>query len=151
MASTIKGGTLTVKIQEKIKLGGVELGGGTTCIIASVAQFHRRIMTIDASNEIALGLFDITAIAAGVYDKDDIRYVRVTNLDDTNYVNLRLVTPTEDAGGCYKLQAGQTMIFTTTEFDGATTIAGISWDEFRFIFAKADSASVDIELVVASA
>lgn len=150
MPSTINSATLTVTIQEELSLGGVQLGGTTIYTVGSINEFSRRIMTINAANQVILARFDATGVAAGVYDKDHIRYVRITNLDDTNYVNLLITNDGAVKGIAHKLGRGHSMIFNNYVFDEASSIAGISWKAIRDISAKANKAECDLEVVVGS-
>ena len=87
----------------------------------------------------------------GEWTRSDVKYLRITNLDNSNYVALRLV----NAGGAkmaVRLQAGQTFQLSPGYYlSSSTAAAPASWSEIDSIEASADTATVDIEVYVASA
>ena len=86
MASTISAGTLKVKIIEEIKLNGKDQGGITSFNIASVNEISKRIVTVPASEIEIIAMS--TAVTSGTFIESDVRYIRITNLDDTNHITL---------------------------------------------------------------
>ncbi len=92
MATTITPATLTVKLIESISLNGKDQGGTTSFTIASINEVYKRIITCPANSETTLAHFH-SSVADGTLaplDIDDVRYIRVTNLDDTTSVTLSL-------------------------------------------------------------
>ena len=95
MASKITASTLKVTIQEDIKLNGVQQGGLNTFNIGSVNEIYKRIVTCPASTDTVIATFKSTTSVSGSaglspLDVEDVKYIRVTNLDDSNSVNLSL-------------------------------------------------------------
>ena len=99
MASKITASTLKVTIQEDIKLNGVQQGGLNTFNIGSVNEIYKRIVTCPASTDTVIATFKSTTSVSGSagttaratsLDVEDVKYIRVTNLDDSNSVNLNL-------------------------------------------------------------
>ena len=84
MASTLSSATMTVRIVESIKLNGTEQGAVNTRTISSINEISKRILTVPTS-EIVVTSFS-TAVATGTFVEGDVRYIRVTNKDDTNFV-----------------------------------------------------------------
>lgn len=86
--------TLTSTITESITLNGAERGSSNVVSISSVTQVFHRIVTCPASQDTTLATFDAAvddaAGTAGALDVNDVKYIRVTNLDDTNPINLSL-------------------------------------------------------------
>ena len=64
MATTLTTSTLTVEITETITLNGVARNSAVTTSIASIAEIHNRILTVDASAG-GTGIFDIAATLPG--------------------------------------------------------------------------------------
>ena len=87
MATTIASGTLTVKLTESVSLNGSDMGSTNTLTVAAINEIDQRIVTIDASNVRALFEFG-TVVAPGKYISANVKYLRVTNKDDTNGVSL---------------------------------------------------------------
>ena len=89
-----------------------------------------------------------------------MKYIRITNLDSTNFVDLYLIsTNTEEVR--FKLDAGTTFMLSNGEFD-ATSTSDVTVDgyvdlayfsdliNFDTMKAKANTADVKIEYFVAS-
>ena len=85
MASTITAATLTVTHSESITLNGQDQGSTNTFTIASIKDISKRLVTIAADDDATVLVFkSTTAIADGALDKDLVKYIRITNLDDKN-------------------------------------------------------------------
>ena len=94
MASTITAGTLKVSIKEEIYLKGKNQGEITELSIASVNEIFKRIVSCVANTETTIAVFKSATGGSATFDSaldvEDVRYIRVTNLDDTNSVTLNL-------------------------------------------------------------
>ena len=150
MASTVSAATMTVKITEDIVLNGVNQGGTNTLSIGSINEVHKFIKTVDTGGFRTLVLFDNT-VAAGTLDADLVKYVRVTNLDDTNYIDIR-VKATDSF--TYRLTAGASLVLgggTDSALEGvASGDAPASGVDIAEIKGQANTASVDVEVFCAS-
>jgi hypothetical protein len=89
--------TLKVKIQEEIVLDNQDYGSKRTLEISSIDEIYKRIVTCPANAETTVVHFKQVAGAAGgatkfdgALDIQDVRYVRVTNLDSSNNLTLSL-------------------------------------------------------------
>ena len=92
MASTISSATLTVTITEAISLNGSAQGATNTLSIASINEIFKRIVTCTASQTTTLLTFNAAVSgAAGAIDLQDTKYIRITNKDDTNALELAVV------------------------------------------------------------
>ncbi len=147
MASTVTPATATVQIVESLTLGGVDRGGTHTRSISNVAEADRRVMTIDSANEI-----DIIELNSnngqGKFIRSAIRYIRITNLDNTNFLRVRF----KKSGGAtadVKVDAGATFMLSTGSMDADATPGAFSaFVDVDVISAQADTADCDIEYVV---
>ena len=91
MASTVSAANLKVKITEEVILNGKDQGGTTELTIASIKDVSKRIVTIAADDDATVLVFkSTTASADNALDKDTVKYIRITNLDDSNSVNISL-------------------------------------------------------------
>ena len=82
---------LTVTITESVTLNGVDQGATTSLTVASVVETFKRIVACPTGVDTTVATFRSTsAVADGALDVEDVRYIRVTNLDGTNPVNLSL-------------------------------------------------------------
>ena len=84
--------TLKVKIQEDIILGNQDYGSKRTLEISSIDEIYKRVVTCPASQTTTIAVFNSNAYgAAGAVDIEDSKYIRVTNLDSSNAVELAVV------------------------------------------------------------
>ena len=157
MASKIKKGTLTVRLSEDIVLNGQQQGGTNILTIPSVNETSKRILTITTSKHDVMSFSSI--VGKGNYSLADMRYIRFTNLDDTNH--LFLIFKNEDNDEfIVKLDKGQSFIYNgdlaggTNDTMEALTAGTASVSNVGYLLsvsAQADTASCDLELFIASA
>jgi hypothetical protein len=147
MASTVVPSTGTVTISEQLVLAGVDRGGSHTRTITNIAEADRRVMTIDSANEI-----DIIELNSnngqGKFIRSAIRYIRITNLDNTNFLRVRFKKSGAETADV-KVDAGATFMLSTGSMDADTSAGAFSaFVDIDVISAQADTADVDIEYVV---
>ncbi len=83
--------TLVSTITESITLNGKERGSTNTLSIGSVEEVFHRIVTCPSGSDTTVATFKAaTSTSDGALDLDNVKYVRVTNLDLSNPVNLSL-------------------------------------------------------------
>ena len=109
--------TLTSTITESISLNGADRGSTNTLTVASVTQVFHRIVTCKTGVDTTVAVFkESVDDADGALDKEDVKYIRVTNLDTTNPVNLSLQVDageddsTADESATILLAAGRSFI-----------------------------------------
>ena len=108
MGSSLTASTLTVTHTESISINGVEYGGTNTMTIASVAEVSKRIVNVPLTEQTILSFSD--KIAAGTFVEGDVKYIRITNKDDTNHVHLVFKNEFNHEH-CIKLDYGQSFIY----------------------------------------
>lgn len=92
MATTITAATLTVTLTESLSLGGNNFGGSKELTIASITEAFKRVVKCMNSQTTTIATFSGNAFAsANAIDLEDAKYIRVTNLDDTNDVEVAVV------------------------------------------------------------
>ncbi len=156
MTSTLTAATLTVKIHESISLNGKDQGGTTSLSLSSINEISKRIVTVTTSEVEVIAMS--TAASTGTYIEGDVRYMRFTNLDDTNHITLTFKNENDDEFAV-KLDKGQSFIYngdisggvvdTMDAIDG--TGLTMSLGDLVNVTADADTASCDMEIFVASA
>ena len=103
MASTITGGKLIVKLSESIILNNKNHKSDNIFIVDSITNIYKRIVTIPGTlyiGKTTLVSFKSTVgIADGAMDIQNVKYIRVTNLDDeeTCHINLQIDTGEDDS------------------------------------------------------
>ena len=156
MTTTLTAATLTVTLKESIELNGVEQGGTNTKTIASINEVSKRIVTV-TTTEAEVIAFHASAISSGTFIEGDVRYIRFTNLDDTNHVTLTFKNENDDEFAI-KLDAGHSFIYPGDNSGGVVdTMDAIDGTGLTYalgdlvnVTADADTASCDVEIFVAS-
>ena len=140
--------TLTVSIKEGLTLNGDDQGG-EHIMSASVTQCYKRLIT--ATTGVQSVLLFAAADAAGTLKDATADYIRITNLDPTNFVMLRIV----GAATQYwvKLDAGDSWVSGNSLMyaDAAGTDVAVigSFIPIDTIYATAGDASCDLEIFAA--
>jgi hypothetical protein len=152
MATTIANATMTVTITEAITLNGTAQGATNTLSLPDIDEISKRIVTVPTSEKSIIS-FHASDIGPGTFIEGDVRYVRITNKDDTNFVILNIEG---DASTDFsvRLDAGVSYIIAST-IDGTGVvdyidISGATLEDMTTIKATADTAACDVEILVAS-
>lgn len=149
MASTISAATLQVQILEDIELNGVKRGSRSYHTFKNIKQIDERVMTVP-THEVDVLLLSSSA-AAGTYSTNSFKYARLTNLDDTNYVNVTFLSGSDGSKSVQKLLPKTSMMITDLALSGSS--AGVAFGSFSnmtAVKASANSSAVDLSLFVAT-
>jgi hypothetical protein len=154
--SAFAGATLTVSLTESLTIDGRDYGGSQSIEVPSITDVSRRIVTVLHSAESNLWLLG-TASTAGTSVIADTMYMRFTNLDDTNHVTLTFKNADDDEFAV-KVDKGQSFLVFGDAAGGMAGMAdaidgtgiSLSLNSITAVIAIADTASVDMELYVAS-
>jgi hypothetical protein len=147
MASTVTAANLTVTIVESYTLNGVAYGNTVEKTFTSKGQVDQRIMNVATSEKT---LFNWGAADdAGTGVAADYAYFRVTNLDDTNFITLRVYNGADSFW--YKLAAGESMMLMNNEMDAITGTTFGALADITLVAAKADTAACDVEFIAVTA
>ena len=115
MASTLTAATMTVTINESITINGKNQGGTNTLSISSIATVSKRIVDVPTSEVVIASMS--TAVAAGTFVESDVRYIRIKNLDDENFVYLVFKNEYNNEF-CIKLDKGKSFIYNGDDASG---------------------------------
>ena len=155
---------LTVNINENVTLNNQIIESSHTLTISSIANAVKRIVNI-GTNEIGLLGFGAAyntelskSYLAGQFDEDNVRYIRITNLDTTNHIALVLKNENNDEFGgkvdkgcsflyCADLSGG---VVDTMDSADAAGITPNSFGDLVDITCTADTAACNVEVFVAS-
>jgi len=147
MASTVTAANLTVTIVESYTLNGVAYGNTVEKTFTSKGQVDQRIMNVATTEKT---LFNWGAADdAGTGVTADYAYFRVTNLDDTNFITLRVYNGADSFW--YKLAAGESMMLMNNEMDAITGTTFGALADITLVAAKADTAACDVEFIAVTA
>ena len=151
MATTLKTTTLTTTITEKINLNGKDFGNTTTKKISGIKDVSQRIIRVVTATDGTQLYAGGSAVGPGTFISTNVEYIRITNLDSSNYITLNIW---QDAThqAAFRLLAGESFILgETLGFDVSTDIDSVAGGvTFTKIEALANSAAVDVEVFVAS-
>ena len=149
---------LTVTHTEDITLNGQQFGGTTIKSFTGINEISKRILTITTA-ECVIGTFSAAVASAGHYTAADVRYIRFTNLDSTNFVTLTFRNQDNDEFAV-KLDAGQTLVLNGDNANGMTAIFNATQDadaasdtafgSLTNIQADANTGSCNLEVIIAS-
>ena len=162
MATTVTNGTLKVTITEQCYLNGKNQGGSQTFSISNVDEVYNRVITCPANSETTLAHFH-SSVADGTLaplDIEDVRFIRVTNLDDTTSVTLSLQSDVgeddsaADVSASLLIEAGKSFMMGVPN-DGmgvsdanANLVTDLVDLESLIVFTGANA--IDVEIFVAS-
>tara|TARA_R110000751_G_scaffold6230_3_gene26810 strand:- start:1048 stop:1473 length:426 start_codon:yes stop_codon:yes gene_type:complete len=137
---------LVVTISESVSINNKDHGSTNVETIGSVSQIDHRIVTATTTEQ-TIVLFD-SAAAAGTFVDASVKYLRITNLDGTNFAILRILGNSEEY--FVKIEAGDSFILGNSLMDAnATGSQSVSLANIDSIKADADSASVSLEIFIA--
>jgi len=153
-------GVLTVSIKEELTLNGAQQGGINTISIASVNQCFKRVVTCPAGADTTVAMFQAaTNTQDGALNLTDVKYLRVTNLDASNSVNLSLQVSTAENGTADSsctvlLEAGKSFIMGAVHdgiaVDDDQADINTNMTDLESIIVDPSSNNVTVEVFIAS-
>ena len=160
MASTISSATLTVTLTEAITLNGSPQGAANTLSIGSIKEIYKRIVRCIDDSDCTIATFQTGVNTAdNAIDLEDVRYLRLTNLDDTNNIDISLQTAlaeggTANASASILIEPGKSFMMgsvhdgISVDDDAATIVTALN--DLESILMNPGTNAVDVEIFVAS-
>ena len=158
MATTVKSSTLKVTVEEEIVLNGVRQGAKNVKRISDINEISKRIVTV-TTTECVMATFSAAVASAGHYVAANVRYMRFTNKDDTNFITLTFRNQDNDEVAI-KLDAGNSFIWSADNVGGMVGVMNATQDadaasdtalgDLTNIQADANTGSCDLEMFIAS-
>ena len=152
---------LKVKLQEDIVLDNQDYGSKRTFEISSIANITKKIVTIASDDDATVLVFKSTVASAdSALDLQTVKYIRVTNLDSSNSVNISLQLDSgednsaADLSITHLLEAGRSFLMGATDEgahtddDSATIVTALT--DLESIIVDPGSNSGQVEVFVAS-
>ena len=140
MATTVNASTLTVTITETLAVS-TDASGTTDnitfsqtnnhVISASILNASKRIVELESTALTTIVTFHDTLNAGGQFKRGDVKYIRITNLDDSAVLKVGVIG--DSSGAFLSIAANTSMMFTGTQLE-----IGATWSSF----ANADSIAV---------
>ena len=141
--------TLKVNVTESITLNGSNYGATNTVSISGINEVDKRVISaVTGTNGTQIYGGAATA-GQGTFIHGNVKYIRITNTDATNYVTLHIEGNSHY--NQYKLEAGKTYMLGNSKIDNNADIDNFSGEDVTKIEAKANSAAVKLEVYVATA
>ena len=154
--------TLTTTISEAVTINSQQRGSTNVLTITGIEHTFERVVTIPASADSTVLLTkDTIASSDGAVDIQDTKYIRITNLDSANTVNLSLQIDSgnddsaADESCTISLPAGHSFMMGTPHdaiavSDANATIVTAMHD-LESILVDSASEAVKVEIFVAGA
>tara|TARA_R100001198_G_C5134017_1_gene150934 strand:+ start:149 stop:604 length:456 start_codon:yes stop_codon:yes gene_type:complete len=151
MATTVTAANLTVQIKEEITLNGTAYDQTVTHSISSIGNYMKKILPLGASASQIVNTF-ATSPRNNEFDIDDLKYIRVTNLDDTDAVIVNF-SDSGTATAAIEILAGKSVVLFDTDISGnATGASETATTQLDTLAIYNPNASViDVEIVIATA
>jgi len=148
MSSIFSNATMTVIFQEEVELNSTKYGGRTQFKIGQINEVSQRIVNVPTSQTTILQLS--ASVGPGTYVTSNTKYVRLTNLDNENWVRLTFVSGSANQYDV-RLDPRKSYVFTNSKISGSAAGATFNaFSDFDTLKAVANSAAVDVEMFVAS-
>ena len=152
--------TLTVTISESLRLNGSNEGKTNTKAITGINHVFKRIVKCVDDTDCTIATFQTaTNTADNAIDLEDVRYIRVTNLESTNPCNLSLQIAGAEGGtanmsSTHLLGAGESFLLHTihdgiaVDDDAAGIVTALT--DLESLLVDPLSEDVTVEVFVAS-
>jgi hypothetical protein len=153
--------TLKVKLLEDIILSNQDYSSKRTFEISSISNIFKRIVTVAADDDATVLVFKSTTAAAdAALDLQNVKYIRITNLDSSNSVNISLQLDSgednsaADLSITHLLEAGRSFLMGApdegvhSDDDSATIVTALT--DLESIIVDPGSNSGKVEVFVAS-
>jgi|TARA_R100000030_G_scaffold97886_1_gene87231 hypothetical protein len=146
--------TLTVTHTESITLDGRSRGVEKSYTIASIESVHESSRVLTTSVQKIITMVDSPDDSALALDVQLVKYIRLTNLDDTDIISLGIIQTVETAGSvCIKLLPGESFVAGPPEdlikIAASADPGHASFLDLQTIEAKALTNSAKLEIFVA--
>ena len=152
--------TLTSTITETVTINGAARGSTNTLTITGVDDVYHRVITCPSGSDTTIATFKSTSAGGdGALDIEDTKYIRVTNMDASNPVNLSLQLDSgednsaADLSTTILLEAGRSFIMGTphesihADDDAATIVTALT--DLESILIDPIENAVQVEIFVA--
>ena len=127
---------LTYTVKETVTINGKVVGNEIVKTVSGVNRYQQYTMTVPTATTASVVEFGASAEYGTVKD-GDLEYIRITNLDGTNFISLSFGNGTTTVS--FSLEAGGSFILTSD------TLNSIQLD---YIKGQADTADCEIEVFI---
>lgn len=149
MASILDPTTFQVKIREEHIVKNVKTLNETTLKISNVTNVDRRIVTCPQTTSIDIININGVNPSSGTFPSSSVKYVRITNLDDTYNLIASFSSSNNEYWG-QKILPTSSLIMSNTTVTGSNFNGSLS-SNIEAISLYAVSGSIDVEYIVVNA
>jgi hypothetical protein len=136
---------LTVQINEKINLNGVDRGMLTTQTISGINYIDNRNFSIPSGS--VTTIFSLSNnTGAGTFTTSSFQYARLTNKSTT--VPIKLIVSSSTEASSYLINTGSSYLISTSKITGSLT--SLVFDNIVSIKAQPSGSSAEIEYFIAT-
>ena len=155
MATTLTPSDLTISINDSIFLNSNPYGGTSSKVISNCTAADQRVVCVALQSTTETltwtNLFQYqTTNQQGQGIASQFEYIRLTNLDDTNYVLFNVESQTTNNSFTMRLNAGESFVLQNAQFLSSTAENRTTYPvpvNIEFIKATANTAKVDVEIL----
>ena len=151
---------LTVNINENVTLNSQIIESSHTLTISSIAEVYRRIVKVQANQDATIATFQTDSHTSdGALDLENVKYIRVTNLEASNSCNLSLQVAGGEGGTANMsttilLEAGKSFIMGVPHdgiglSDASATIV-TSLNDLESLIIDGTANAITVEVFIAS-
>ena len=108
--------TLTVTLKEELNLNGLERGNETVLTVDSIEQVINRVVRVTATEEDLLNI-QASRPDAGSLQVDKLKYLRITNIETSGTVDLRITNATTVEEFLVQIGPGESYVMFNNEMD----------------------------------
>jgi hypothetical protein len=138
--------TFTSQIFEILTLNGDNVGSSVTQTINNINYVDNRILSVPTGSLTTIFNMDATP-GAGTFVTSSIKYIRVSNLTNTN-VPIKLIISSSTEAMSYLIATGSSYMLSTSKMTGSTS--GLIFDDIKSVKVSPSGSSGSIEYYIAT-
>jgi hypothetical protein len=138
--------TFTSQIFEILTLNGDNVGSSVTQTINNINYVDNRILSVPTGS--ITTIFSMDAVpGAGTFVTSSIKYVRVSNISNTN-VPIKLIVSSSTEAMSYLIATGSSYMLSTSKMTGSES--GLSFSDIKSVKVSPSGSSGSIEYYIAT-
>jgi hypothetical protein len=138
--------TFTSQIFEILTLNGDNVGSSVSQTINNINYVDNRILSVPTGSLTTIFNMDATP-GAGTFVTSSIKYIRVSNLTNTN-VPVKLIVSSSTEAMSYLIATGSSYMMSTSKMTGSTS--GLLFNDIKSVKVQPSSSAAGIEYYIAT-
>ena len=138
--------TFTSQIFEILTLNGDNVGSSVTQTINGINYVDNRILSVPTGSITTLFNMDATP-GAGTFVTSSVKYVRVSNISNTN-VPIKLIVSSSTEAMSYLIDTGSSYMLSTSKITGSES--GLTFSDIKSVKVSPSGSSGSIEYYIAT-